>query len=688
MSCSCPACKNETTYRETILSRTDIELDIYFCLNCGHGFQPKKEDYDIYSSGEFSKMARENTNIPTEQKIKSLDKTALRRFNYYKKYFTIIKSSLEIGSSIGSFVHLLKLHGVNAYGIEPDAVYAAYSGPQYALSQEAVLLENYHTQKKYDLVYSFHVIEHVPDPLDYVKKAHALLNKDGTLLIECPSWDMHCFGDIKYTIWEPHLQYFTLSSMYVLLANNGFAVKEINFIGSALYAVAVKSESNTYRQSVFNKFHRKYKRTFSLNKQFPELPFSIKGTNIKQLFLQYLLSKNNRSYKELLFFSLFSIKNIFYLKNEKGLSSNKASHVSYYSGWENAGDTVLSKCVRKAFNLKNKNGWNLIKLTDHVDEGVIQKINKSPYLIIGGGGVLLPDSNPNSISGWQWDIDATFWAKINVPVIVYAIGYNYFKGQKNSELFIRNLEKLVKRANFFSLRNHGSIRKVKELLPDYLHDKIHYQPCPTTIIRNLNPSLAEKKNSKKVGINIAFDRYERRFGKDIYLILDQIALAMKTLDGQGFEIINVCHLENDRKFEISLEKRNVRYHTANLQYMLPDKVYDFYNNIELMIGMRGHAQMIPFGVNTKIISLGTHQKLAYFLEDIDALDWYIDVRENPEHLSDVIISKFNIIMDSEKKEIEQRIAQQQASLFQITKRNLSMIEDILEDSPNVKESKK
>lgn len=687
MRCFCPACGYDSIVSKSLQSRTNVVLAINFCSNCGHGFQEKKEDYDIYSSGEFSKMARENTAIPSDKKIKALDKKALRRFNYYKKHFENVKSSLEVGSSIGSFVHLLKLYGIDAIGIEPDAVYAAYADSQYAFSQEAVLFENYHSNNKYDLVYSFHVIEHIPDPIAYVKKAHDLLNNDGKLLIECPSWDLHCFGDVKQTIWEPHLQYFTLSSMYTLLANNGFKVQEINFIGSAVYAVAVKTDGSTFRQADFSKYHKKYKRTFSLNNYFPDLPISIKGTSIKQLCLQYLLSKNNRSFKELLFFSFFATKNLLYLKKETNGSSKKVSHVSYYSGWENAGDTVLSKCVRKTFSLKAQNGWNLIKLTDPVTKELIGKINNSSHLIIGGGGVLLPDSNPNSISGWQWAIDPTFWSKIKVPVIVYAIGYNYFKGHKNSDLFIRNLEELVKRADFFSLRNHGSIRMVKEILPDYLHHKIHYQPCPTTIIRKLYPSLPIKKESKKVGINIAFDRYDRRFGKNIYLILDQIALALKTIEEQGFEIINVCHLESDRKFEVALDKRKVKYQTANLQYMLPKKVYHFYNDIELMMGMRGHAQMIPFGLNTKIISLGTHPKLAYFLEDIDALDWYVDVNDSPEKLSELIIGKFNTLMNFEKNKIEERLVTQQNNLFQITEKNLKMIMEILTPYKSAKKLK-
>ncbi len=677
MNSICPACNEKSIAKRNLLSRTNVSLDIYFCSKCGHGFQQEQEDYDIYSTGEFSKTARNNSSLPTSQKIKSLDKKAIRRFHFYKKYFNGIDSSLEVGSSIGSFVHLLKLDGVNAEGIEPDAEYAAFSKAQYSLSQEAILFENFHPNKKYDFIYSFHVIEHVPDPEAYVKKAHALLNNNGKILIECPSWDLHCFGDVKQTIWEPHLQYFTLSSMYSLLAKNGFEVQEVNFTGSALFAVAVKSENNTFLPADFRKFYNKYKRTFSINKHFPNLPLSIKGTKFKPLFLQYLLSKNNRSFTELIAFSVFAVKNILYLRKESGTSSKKASHVSYYSSWENAGDTVLSKCVRKTINQNVKTSWNLIKLTDPVTEPVIRQINKTSSLIIGGGGVLLPDSNPNSVSGWQWAIDPDYWQKIKVPVIVFAIGYNYFKGQDNSTLFIKNLEELVKRADFFSLRNHGSIRKVKELLPEYLHEKIHHQPCPTTIIRKLYPDLPVKRESKKIGINIAFDRYERRFGNNIYLILDQIALALNTIKTQGYEIYNVCHLENDRKFEISLEKRNVKFKTVNLQYALPNKVYNFYNNIELMMGMRGHAQMIPFGVNTKIISLGTHEKLAYFLEDIDAMDWYIDVHHNPSGLADIILEKFTAMMNIDKTTAEERIIQQQDKLFQITKNNLNVINRIL-----------
>ena len=44
--------------------------------------------------------------------------------------------------------------------------------------------------------------------------------------------------------------------------------------------------------------------------------------------------------------------------------------------------------------------------------------------------------------------------------------------------------------------------------------------------------------------------------------------------------------------------------------------------------MRGHSQMIPFGLRKNILSIVSHDKLKWFLEDIDHPEWGVDVREN------------------------------------------------------------
>ena len=407
------------------------------------------------------------------------------------------------------------------------------------------------------------------------------------------------------------------------------------------------------------------------------VPIKVSGITAKQLVMQSLLFQQNRAQLLRRFVELgsFAIRNQYYLKSEKGSGKNKAIHFSYYSGWENAGDTVLSKTVRDNFNLIQPISWTLEKVTNKVTDKTIKLINQNDYMVIGGGGLLLPDSNPNSISGWQWAISEELLDKIEVPIIAYAIGYNFFAGQKPEELFIQSLKKIIEKSSFFSLRNSGSIRAVKSLVGDELYLKIQFQPCPTTVIRKVDKSTPAKHKTKNVGINIAYDRYHLRYGADIYEILNQVAIALKNISSRGYLIYNICHLENDKKFELTLDAQGVAYKSINLQYSLPRRTYETYCNMELTIGTRGHAQMIPFGLNTKIISLGSHNKLKWFLEDIDSLDWFVNLREDVSTLSERITTLFFEIIDSD--EAQNRIDQEQLKLYEFTKANYKIIKEII-----------
>ena len=59
-----------------------------------------------------------------------------------------------------------------------------------------------------------------------------------------------------------------------------------------------------------------------------------------------------------------------------------------------------------------------------------------------------------------------------------------------------------------------------------------------------------------------------------------------------------------------------------------------------MIGMRGHANIIPFGQNTPCIGIGEHNKVRWFLEEVGMLDSYVplgaDKQFGKDRLSDVI----------------------------------------------------
>lgn len=367
-------------------------------------------------------------------------------------------------------------------------------------------------------------------------------------------------------------------------------------------------------------------------------------------------------------------KQLKYLPKTKG---NTFSHVTYYAS-RNAGDTALSECVRRTFDREfaRRVNWRLEPVYRPVDARLIRRINATKALIIGGGGLFLPDTNENSISGWQWACSKERLNEIAVPIILYSIGYNYFRGQEPSALFIDGLNRIVEKSVFVGLRNHGSIQAARTLLRRSLKDKVCYQPCTTTLIRKIMPELPPKQESGKIAFNFAFDRADRRYGERQEEILSEVIQSMYTLRNMGYDIYVIAHCPQDLSV-LSMIRDRRKINAVNASAWDLDRLARFYNEIDVVLGMRGHAQMIPFGVNCQIISLGSHEKMRWFLEDIDAPDWYIELTGDPLGLSTQIVEKFREIHEQNGKTTTSRIVAAQEKLLQITGENMQKIRSLI-----------
>lgn len=353
------------------------------------------------------------------------------------------------------------------------------------------------------------------------------------------------------------------------------------------------------------------------------------------------------------------------------------SHVTYYA-CGNVGDTVLSACVRQTFKKLNDNvGFKLYDVDAKVDATQQKEFNASSAVIVGGGGLFLPDSNPNSISGWQWAIDVKDLNTITAPIFIYSVGFNYFHGQVPSQLFVDSLNMLVDKSCFVGLRNKGSIKAVQSLLSPELRDKVVYQPCTTTLINTIyNQGKGTKCTGRKVAINMAFDRIELRLGKDYDEKLQNVARGFKKIQDKGYEIVYVAHCYEDLKFVPYLRKQGVKFVAKDISTWFPDRVIEFYGGIDTVVGMRGHAQMIPFGAGCKILTLGSHDKMRWFLEDIDCTEWYLDLNEDKELLDEKLVALFLTIQEEEKA-VRRKIIEKSEMLWNITKKNMDEIKDRL-----------
>ncbi|WP_051697903.1 polysaccharide pyruvyl transferase family protein [Prevotella sp. 10(H)] len=351
---------------------------------------------------------------------------------------------------------------------------------------------------------------------------------------------------------------------------------------------------------------------------------------------------------------------------------NTAKKIVHFTAFTygNAGDAILPTNVKDSveFGLPYEYEWKAIHAHKFVDEKIVKLCNNSNGIIIGGGGLFLKDTNPNNNSGWQWNCSVDQLKKITVPITLFSVGYNRFRDQADFEpIFKQHLNLLAEKSLFLGLRNTGSINKVTEYLIPSNRNKLRYQPCPTTIISQLYPGLIEtfpKEEDKFVALNCAFDRSRLRYGEHIGDKLTSIARVIKKLSLE-YKIKYYEHVGTDNYFIPFLDSFGIKYDLIKIES--PLNIIQEYSKPSLVIGMRGHSQMIPFGCKTPILSVISHEKMKWFLEDINHPEWGCEIT-NPHFESDLY--EKSIYMLNNRNSVIEDIKSIQKDLFNITINNV------------------
>ena len=90
--------------------------------------------------------------------------------------------------------------------------------------------------------------------------------------------------------------------------------------------------------------------------------------------------------------------------------------------------------------------------------------------------------------------------------------------------------------------------------------------------------------------------------------------------------------------------------------------------------MRGHAQMIPFGCNTPILSIISHDKMQWFLDDIHHPAWGVDVLDSS--FESQLYAKAKVLFES-TEELIPILKEEQQYLWNITQKNMNEIKSII-----------
>lgn len=214
------------------------DFNFYDCQDCSLRFvSPRYLAIDIYDNDYFH-GASHGFGFSNYEEDKVASKEYLK--NYLKWILSHLSrkpiSLLDIGAANGYFVALANESGFDATGIE-----ISHSATNWAIQLKRPVirgtLETPQNGKIYDVVTAIDVLEHIPEPLTFLKIARSKISSEGILLINVPYLGS-IFSKISGTKWHAYLPpehwfYFNKKSLGIILKNAGFEIVETRVISKS-----------------------------------------------------------------------------------------------------------------------------------------------------------------------------------------------------------------------------------------------------------------------------------------------------------------------------------------------------------------------------------------------------------------------------------------------------------------------
>ncbi len=232
---NCPYCGfNETKLHEKFGS--DLQFTYAKCLKCGLIYQTPRPKYDeVFLKDAYGDYYHFDTDYTYSQKdLIGWEKELNNIFHFDKKR----ESILDIGSSMGDFLKVAQKYYSNCVGVDVAENMAEFARNELKVKIHVGDYLKIDFEEKFSCVHMSHVIEHIPNPVDWIGKTKEILDKDGILAMSVPN--MHSL-DRRFKLsmkrlgltkgkwpenWRTpdHLFEPTISSTLRFLGDNGFRV--------------------------------------------------------------------------------------------------------------------------------------------------------------------------------------------------------------------------------------------------------------------------------------------------------------------------------------------------------------------------------------------------------------------------------------------------------------------------------
>jgi hypothetical protein len=343
------------------------------------------------------------------------------------------------------------------------------------------------------------------------------------------------------------------------------------------------------------------------------------------------------------------------------------------------GDQLLFELVRQTFNSFGGGGYFDVTEShpyrEPATEAWVDEVNANyDGVVIGGGGIFPRRLNAAPVSGWQWNIAPELLARLKKPVIVFGAGNPPdFDPRKHNKVFREHINQTMKQSIFFGLRSTGAVDAMRDYLEDPEDAPLVFQPCPTTIAKYLLPGQVsvDHPDERRLGLQLGLETPHLDSGLKPEDIFPRYVDLVQQLQADGWQIDFFAHKRTDFEFFVQHGER-LGLNPVQL-YGTPDVLFSgvhAYAQPSIVLGARGHSQMIPFGAGRIPLSLSTNQKIRFFAREAGHPEWLIDPWATD--MADQALATVRQA-DENRVQLEADIAATQQRFLATTKDNLATI---------------
>lgn len=242
----CPFCHSNIS---SLYERFGSELQYGYvkCSNCGLIYTNPRPAYDQdFIDAAYASYYQYADSLQLSD-LNNINESALGMFEkeigYLVKYDTLKESVLDIGSGMGTFLLAAKKYYKRAVGLDVSIKMAEFVEKNVGVKVYVMQYTEFQPAEKFSLIHMSHVLEHVPNPNEWIQHSRKVLMPGGILVVNVPnkygfSYRLkHLFYKLKLkkqfsSTWNDpsrtpdHLFEPTIRSMKYLFDRNNFEILE------------------------------------------------------------------------------------------------------------------------------------------------------------------------------------------------------------------------------------------------------------------------------------------------------------------------------------------------------------------------------------------------------------------------------------------------------------------------------